>query len=80
MTPQLTLPFVRVVRVEVGRHSVWLYGPGVARPLAATDTPRMRCPFQRTWTVPLDRLSDVLAYLDHARRPTYFVDLVEVDR
>lgn len=80
MIRQEKLPFPRgTVRVEVGRRSAWLYGAGVEAALNATQTPRMRCPVQKTFTVPIDRLSDVVAYLEHSRRRRY-VELTEVDR
>ncbi|MDQ6875796.1 MAG: hypothetical protein M3042_12135 [Actinomycetota bacterium] len=76
---QLAMKAPAVVRVEVGRRSAWLWGAGVHRALQATSTPFMRCPVYRTFTVPIDGLSDVLAYLEHARGRRV-VELVEVDR
>lgn len=68
----------RTVRVEVGRRSAWLHGPGVFAALEVTGTPRMRCPVRKVWTCPVDRLADVLAYLEHCQHRR--VQLVDVDR
>ncbi len=76
--PKLPFP-VGTVRVEVGKRSAWLYGKGVKAALDATQSPRMRCPVFKTFTMPIDMLTDVVAYLEHSRRRRH-VELVEVDR
>lgn len=79
-TRQPRLPYPNgTVRIEVGRRSAWLYGQGVAKALAATQTPSMRCPVTKTYTVPIDRLADVMAYIEHGRRH-WHIELVQVDR
>jgi len=76
--PKLPYPS-GTIRVECGPRSAWLYGPGVKRALDATQTPHMRCPIRKTFTVPLDRLADVLAYLEHGSR-CHHIELVELSR
>lgn len=66
------------IRVEVGRRSAWLHGTGVYAAPEKTQVPRMRCPRERCWTVPIDRLGDVLVQLEYGQRRR--VVLVEVDR
>jgi hypothetical protein len=65
------------VRVERGRRSAWLWGPGVAHAVEAVGARSMRCPVRRTLTVPLADLPDVLVYLEHVDRRHVIV--VEVD-
>lgn len=68
----------RVVQVEVGKRSAWLHGTGLSAALDATGIPRMWCPFQKALTCPIDRVDDLLAYLEH--RDGRVIDLMAVDR
>ncbi len=63
------------VRVELGKRTAWLYGPGVHDALTVADVPMMRCAKRRTWCCPIDRLDDVLAVIEY--RQGRRVDLVE---
>jgi len=66
------------VRVELGRRTAWLSGPGVAEALRLAGSPSMRCPKRRVWCCPVDRVSDVLAVVEgvQGRR----IELVEAER
>jgi len=67
------------VHVEVGRRSAWLDGYGLRAPLEELDIPFMRDPTRRKiLTVPIDRLGDLLALLEH--RDRRIVELTAVDR
>lgn len=69
----------RTVRVELGRRSAWLTGPGVVPACDAVGSPRMRpVPYVADWCVPLAYAADVIAYLEHCQRRR--VEVVEVDR
>jgi len=82
------LPFPRVqrrrrqskgpVRIEVGARSCWGYGTGLVGALDEIQSPRMFCPFRKTWSFPVDRCDDLLALLEH--RDRRFVEVVAVDR
>jgi len=69
----------RPMLVEIGRRSAWLHGEGVKEALDATRTPRMRCADRRVYTVPVDRVDDLLAYWQFGRCRRH-VELVAVDR
>ncbi len=66
------------VRVELGRRTAWLFGPGVTEALRLADSPRMFCAKRRTWCCPLTHLDDVLAVIEGAQGRR--VDLVEAVR
>lgn len=68
----------RVIRVEIGKRSAWLHGPGLSAALDDAGIPRMWCPFQKALTCPVDRVDDLLALLEH--RDKRVVDLQAVDR
>ncbi len=52
------------VRVELGRRSAWLFGPGVAEAVRLAGSPSMRCPKRKALCCPVDRVSDVLAIIE----------------
>lgn len=54
-----------VVHIDVGRRSAWLTGAGLAAVLDDLGVPHMRCPHRHQLTCPIDRLDDVIAYLEH---------------
>ncbi len=66
------------VRVELGRRTAYLHGPGVYDALTTAKVPKMRCAIRKVWCCPIDRVSDVLAVIEyrHGRR----VELVEAER
>lgn len=66
------------VRVELGRRTAYLYGPGVHDALTAAGSPMMRCAVRRTWCCPITHLDDVLAVIEgmQGRR----VELIEALR
>lgn len=66
------------VAVEVGARSAWVRGYGLHQLLTELDCPRMWCPLQHCLTVPVDRVGDLLALLEHRDRRT--VELTAVDR
>jgi hypothetical protein len=66
------------VTVEVGRRSGWIRGYGIYRTLIEADIPYMRCPVQNCLTIPIDRIGDLLALLEHRDRRV--VELTPVDR
>lgn len=63
------------VRVELGRRSAWLSGPGVREALTMAGSPSMRCPKRRVWCCPITHLDDVLAVIEH--RQGRRVELIE---
>ncbi len=66
-----------IIRAELGRRSAWLFGPGVKHAADTLGIPSMFCPTRRTWTVPVDHLGDLLAYLEGVDRR--HVVVVEAD-
>ncbi len=66
------------VRVELGRHTAYLTGPGVHEALVTAGSPMMRCATRKVWCCPITHLDDVLAVIEgmQGRR----VDLVEALR
>ncbi|WP_167759160.1 hypothetical protein [Blastococcus sp. TF02A-35] len=66
------------VAVEVGPRSAWLRGYGLHRLLEELDVPVMICPFRRCLTMPVDRVGDLLALLEH--RDKRVVELTTVER
>ena len=67
------------VTVQIGRRSAWLpRGYGMHRYLAELDVPRMWCPIHHCLTIPVDRVGDLVALLEH--RDHRVVELVTVDR
>lgn len=67
-----------LVTIQVGRRSAWVQGGGVAAVLDEIGCPRMWCPFRRCLTMPIDRVDDLLAILEHRDRRA--VQLTAVDR
>jgi hypothetical protein len=66
------------VTIEVGRTNAWLRGYGLGRLLVELGSPTLWCPLHRCLTIPIDRVGDLLAVLEHRdRRPT---DVLAVDR
>lgn len=65
----------QTVRVELGKRTAWLSGPGVHDALTAAGSPMMRCPVRKVWCCPLNRLDDVLAVIEY--RQGRRVELVE---
>ncbi len=68
----------RTVTVEVGRGSAWLRGPGLVKLADEVGSPWMWCPRERCLTVPIDRVGDNLAMLEHRDRRV--AKVVAVDR
>ncbi|MDP9460711.1 MAG: hypothetical protein M3Q22_10840 [Actinomycetota bacterium] len=68
----------RVITIEVGRRSAWLRGTGLAKILEEVDCPRMWCWREKCLTVPVDRVDDILALVEHRDRRV--VNLTAVDR
>jgi hypothetical protein len=66
------------VTVEVGKRSGWIRGYGLHRLLAELDVPRMWCPVHHCLTVPVDRVGDLLALLEH--RDHRVVEVTAVER
>jgi hypothetical protein len=66
------------VTVEVGHRSAWIRGYGLHRLLTELGMPHMWCPIQHCLTVPVDRVGDLLALLEHRDHRT--VELAAVDR
>ncbi len=69
------------VLVELGRRTAYLSGPLGAIWMAAlkTGVPAMKCTSDSTKvSVPIDRVDDVLAYLEHSLKRR--VQIVEVSR
>lgn len=66
------------VRVELGRRTAYLTGPGVAEAVRLAGSPSMRCPKRKALCCPIDRVSDVLAVVEgvQGRR----VELIEAER
>ncbi|WP_167759068.1 hypothetical protein [Blastococcus sp. TF02A-35] len=53
------------VSVDVGPRSAWLTGYGLNGYLDELDCPRMWCPVRKRLTIPVDRVGDLLALLEH---------------
>src|SRR4051794_17810298 len=66
------------VRIEVGARTARLHGLGLADILNEIGSPFMWCPTRGALICPLDRVSDVLAVLEHRHGRT--VQLTAVDR
>lgn len=58
------------VHVVLGKRTAYLSGPGVHAALSIAGSPKMWCAKRRTWSCPIDRVSDVLAVVErvHGRR------------
>lgn len=56
------------VFVALGKQSARLSGPGVLAAIEATGAPRMRDAARKAWLVPLARIDDVMAHLEHVQR------------
>lgn len=66
------------VEIEVGRRSAWIRkGRGVSRLLDELGTPHMFCPREKCLTLPIDRLSDLLALLEFRDRRVVIVTAVD---
>ncbi len=68
----------QVITIEVGRRSAWLRGTGLAKVLEEVGCPRMWCWREHCLTVPVDRVDDILALVEHRHRRV--VELSAVDR
>lgn len=66
------------MRIEVGARTARRHGDGLADILTANGTPAVCCPTSGALSCPLDRVSDVLAVLEHRHGRT--VQLTAVDR
>ncbi len=64
------------VRVELGKRSAWLSGPGVHAALMTAGAPKMWCHRRRCWSCSVGRVHDVVAILEHQQGRR--VELVEV--
>ena len=66
------------MRIEVGARTARRHGAGVADILNEIGSPLMWCPTSGALSYPLDRVSDMLAVLEHRHGRT--VQLTAVDR
>jgi hypothetical protein len=65
------------LRVEVGRRTCWLYGPGVRPVLDAVGAPRQWDHTRRWWMTAVDRADDVIAWAEYKQRRHVTVEAVQ---
>lgn len=67
----------RILTARLGRRTAWLQtdAAGVRRLLDQVGTPRIYDRQRGCWTVPLDRVSDVITAAEHSR-PRWHVTVV----
>ncbi|MFQ1002611.1 hypothetical protein [Modestobacter sp. SSW1-42] len=66
------------VSIKCGSRSAWLRGYGLRQLLLELDCASMWCPIEHCLTIPVDRVGDLLALLEHRDRRV--VELTAVDR